>query len=36
MDSVNKPNMQVLESLGLSKPKQTMQKQKLGQEDFIK
>ncbi|GMR15795.1 MAG: flagellar hook assembly protein FlgD [Gammaproteobacteria bacterium] len=36
MDSVNKPNMNVLESLGLSKPKQAMQEQKLGQEDFIK
>ena len=36
MDSVNKPNMQVLENLGLSKPKQAMQEQKLGQEDFIK
>ncbi|MFK5913945.1 MAG: flagellar hook assembly protein FlgD [Woeseiaceae bacterium] len=36
MDSVNKPNMNVLESLGLSKPKPKMQEQKLGQEDFIK
>ena len=36
MDSVNKPNMQVLENLGLSKPKQAMKEQKLGQEDFIK
>ena len=36
MDSVNKPNMQVLENLGLSKPKQAMKDQKLGQEDFIK
>ena len=36
MDSVNKPNMQVLENLGLSKPKQAMQEQKLGQDDFIK
>ena len=36
MDSVNKPNMQVLESLGLAKPKQAMTEQKLGQEDFIK
>jgi len=36
MDSVNKPNMNVLESLGLSKPKQAMKEQKLGQEDFIK
>ena len=36
MDSVNKPNMNVLESLGLSKPKQAQKEQKLGQEDFIK
>jgi len=36
MESVNKPNMQVLESLGLSKPKQAMKTQKLWQEDFIK
>jgi flagellar basal-body rod modification protein FlgD len=36
MDSVNKPNMNVLESLGLSKPKQAVKEQKLGQEDFIK
>jgi len=36
MDSVNKPNMQTLENLGLAKPKQAMQKQKLGQDDFIK
>jgi flagellar basal-body rod modification protein FlgD len=36
MDSVNKPNMQVLENLGLSKPKQAMKEQKLGQDDFIK
>ena len=36
MDSVNKPNMQVLENLGLAKPKQAMKEQKLGQEDFIK
>jgi len=36
MDSVNKPNMQVLENLGLAKPKQAMTEQKLGQEDFIK
>ncbi|MCK5387235.1 MAG: flagellar hook assembly protein FlgD [Gammaproteobacteria bacterium] len=36
MDSINKPNMNVLESLGLSKPKQAMKEQKLGQEDFIK
>jgi len=36
MDSVNKPNMNVLESLGLSKPKQAGIEQKLGQEDFIK
>ena len=36
MESVNKPNMQVLENLGLAKPKQAMTEQKLGQEDFIK
>ena len=37
MDSVNKPNVQALESLGLMKPKQAAStKQKLGQEDFIK
>lgn len=36
MDSVNKPNMQVLDNLGLSKPKQAMKEQKLGQDDFIK
>ena len=36
MDSVNKPNMNVLESLGLAKSKPVMQEQKLGQEDFIK
>lgn len=36
MDSINKPNMNVLDSLGLSKPKQAMKEQKLGQEDFIK
>lgn len=36
MDSVNKPNMQVLENLGLAKPRQAMKEQKLGQEDFIK
>ncbi len=36
MDSVNKPNMNVLESLGLSKPKQALKQQKLGQDDFIK
>lgn len=36
MDSINKPNMNVLESLGLSKPKQAMKEQKLGQDDFIK
>ncbi len=36
MDSVNKPNMQVLENLGLAKPKEAMKSQKLGQEDFIK
>jgi flagellar basal-body rod modification protein FlgD len=36
MDSVNKPNMNVLESLGLSKSKPAMTEQKLGQEDFIK
>ena len=36
MDSVNKPNMNVLESLGLAKSKPAMKEQKLGQEDFIK
>jgi len=36
MDSVNKPNMQTLENLGLAKPRQAMKEQKLGQEDFIK
>lgn len=36
MDSVNKPNMQALESLGLTKPKKAAAEQKLGQEDFIK
>lgn len=36
MDSVSKPNMQVLENLGLTKPKQAGTEQKLGQEDFIK
>jgi len=36
MDSINKPNMQVLENLGLAKPKEAMQTQKLGQDDFIK
>lgn len=36
MDSINKPNMQVLENLGLSKPKEGMKTQKLGQDDFIK
>ena len=36
MDSVNKPNMNVLESLGLAKSKPKMEEQKLGQEDFIK
>ena len=36
MDSVSKPNMQVLENLGLTKPKKAMTEQKLGQEDFIK
>lgn len=36
MDSVNKPNMNVLESLGLAKPRSAMKEQKLGQEDFIK
>ncbi len=36
MDSVNKPNMSVLENLGLAKPKKAMEEQKLGQEDFIK
>ena len=36
MDSVSKPNMQALENLGLTKPKQAMTEQKLGQKDFIK
>lgn len=36
MDSINKPNMNILENLGLSKPKEAMKEQKLGQEDFIK
>ena len=36
MDSINKPNMNVLESLGLAKTKPGVQEQKLGQEDFIK
>lgn len=36
MDSVNKPNMNVLESLGLAKSKPMIKEQKLGQEDFIK
>lgn len=36
MDSVNKPNMNVLESLGLAKSNPTVKEQKLGQEDFIK
>lgn len=36
MDSINKPNMQVLENLGLAKPREAMKEQKLGQEDFIK
>lgn len=37
MDGINKPNMQALESLGLTKPKQRAgAEQKLGQEDFIK
>lgn len=37
MDSVSKPNIQALESLGLVKPKQAAgTEQKLGQEDFIK
>ncbi|MCK4864725.1 MAG: flagellar hook assembly protein FlgD [Gammaproteobacteria bacterium] len=36
MDSVNKPNMNVLESLGLAKSKPALKEQKLGQEDFIK
>lgn len=36
MDSVNKPNLNVLENLGLAKSKPAMQDQKLGQEDFIK
>ena len=36
MDSINKPNAQVLENLGLAKPKEALKDQKLGQEDFIK
>jgi len=36
MDSINKPNMNTFENLGLAKPKQAMQDQKLGQDDFIK
>lgn len=36
MDSINKPNMNVLENLGLAKSKPMMKEQKLGQEDFIK
>ncbi len=36
MDSINKPNIQALENLGLAKPKEAMKEQKLGQEDFIK
>ena len=36
MDSVNKPNMNVLENLGLAKTKKAGTEQKLGQEDFIK
>ena len=36
MDSVNKPNMNALESLGLTKPKKPVAEPKLGQEDFIK
>lgn len=36
MDSINKPNSAVLESLGLTKPKEGMKEQRLGQDDFIK
>ncbi len=36
MDSVNKVNPNVLESLGLSKPKEAAKQSRLGQEDFIK
>ena len=36
MDSINKPNMNALENLGLSKPREALKEQKLGQEDFIK
>ena len=36
MDSVNKSGSTSLESLGLAKPKKGLQRQKLGQEDFIK
>lgn len=36
MDSINKPNMQALENLGIAKPREAMKEQKLGQEDFIK
>ena len=36
MDSINKPNTQSLESLGLVKPKEALKEQKLGQADFIK
>lgn len=36
MDSVNKANINALESLGLTKPKRAGVEQKLGQDDFIK
>ncbi len=36
MESINKPNNQVLESLGLSKPREAAKQKRLGQEDFIK
>jgi len=36
MDSINKPNSAVLENLGLTKPKEGLKQQKLGQDDFIK
>lgn len=36
MDSINKPNSAVFDSLGLTKPKEAMKDQKLGQDDFIK
>jgi len=36
MDSINKPNMNALEGLGLAKSKQALKDPKLGQDDFIK